>query len=55
MELSHGGLQPWVNKDLVTVVRWKSAILEAVVDTGKTCDCVVGGHFDGHLPTLVYC
>ena len=36
-------------------VRRKSASLKLVVDTGKTCDCVVGGGFDGHLPTFVDC
>lgn len=34
-------------------VRWKSARLRPVIDTGKTSDCDVGGGFGGHLPTLL--
>ena len=53
MELSHGGLQPWVNRGSLMIVRGKSARLKSIVDTGKTCDCIVGGGFSGDLPTMV--
>ena len=34
MKLSHGGLQPWVNRGSVIAIRWKFASLKPVVDTG---------------------
>ena len=53
IELSHGGLQPWVNIGSVMEVRWRYARLRTVLDTEKTCDYDVEGGFSGHLPTLL--
>lgn len=53
-ELSHGGLQAWVNRGSMIKVRMHSSRLRPVVDTRYTCDYVVRGGLGGHLPTLLH-
>lgn len=54
-ELRHDGLQPWVNSGSLKEVRWKFASLKSAVDTRQTCNDVIGGGVDGHLPTVLDC